>query len=151
MKKLLLTSIVASALLTSCSDDNNSSSKNELKLFTTSNTTGRISVTDLTNAIPIISNLNIASADADGIFYMAQSDEVILASRTNNMIEVYGDLKNGVSAGLPNLLISQSSASDFSNPREIAVVGNKIIVTQDQSPANGNTNKLLVYNRKSVM
>ena len=150
MKKLILTSIVASVLLMSCSDDNNSSSKNELKLFTTSNTTGSISVTDLTKATPMISSLNIASADADGIFYMAQSDEVILASRTNNIIEAYGDLKNVVSAGLPSLSVSQSSASDFSNPREIAVVGNKIIVTQDQSPANGNTNKLLVYQKSST-
>lgn len=150
MKKLILTSIVASALLMSCSDDNNSSSNNELKLFTTSNTTGSISVTDLSKATPTISSLNIASTDADGMFYMAQSDEVILASRTNNKIEAYSDLKNVVSAGLSSLSVSQSSASDFSNPREIAVVGNKIIVTQDQSPANGNTNKLLVYQKSST-
>jgi hypothetical protein len=150
MKKLILTSIVASVLLMSCSDDSNSSSNSELKLFTSSNTTGVVSVTDLKQAMPVVSNFTIASLDTDGVYYSGETDEVILASRTNNTIESYGNLTNAISAGLGNLSVSQSSTSNFNNPREIAVYGDKIVVTQDQNAANGNTNKLVVYQKTST-
>jgi hypothetical protein len=48
-----------------------------------------------------------------------------------------------------SLTLSYSSTSNFNNPREIAVSGNKVVVTQDQNAANSNTNKLLVYQKTS--
>jgi len=47
-------------------------------------------------------------------------------------------------SGLQSELTS-TSTSDFKNGREIAVVGDKLVVAQDADPANGNTNKFIIY------
>jgi hypothetical protein len=47
----------------------------------------------------------------------------------------------------PSLSLTDISTSDFTNAREIAVSGDKVVVTQDQSAANNNTNKLIVYQK----
>lgn len=57
MKKTILTSVLLSAILFSCSNDNNESldqlersANKDFKLFTTSNTAGSVSVTDLNSS-----------------------------------------------------------------------------------------------------
>ncbi|MEO5777727.1 MAG: hypothetical protein ABIQ27_12545 [Flavobacterium sp.] len=155
MKKTILTSFLLSFVMISCSTDNNSSANNEarsakkdFKLFTTSNTTGKVSVTDLNTSTT--SSFTVASTDADGAYYFDDSDEFILASRTNNKIELYYDVSESVATNAASLNLGTASTSDFNNPREIAVAGDKIVVTQDQNAANGNTNKLLVYERTAT-
>lgn len=142
-------------MMFSCSDDTNSSAniqnrsaKKEFKLFTTSNTTGKVSVTNLNTSMT--SSFAVASIDADGAYYFDVSDEFILASRSNNKIELYSDVSEAVATNATSLNLASSSTSDFNNPREIAVLGDKIVVTQDQNTANGNTNKLLVYERTAT-
>lgn len=149
MKNLFFTGALL-ALLVSCSDDDSASTP-ELKLVTASNTSGKISYTDLLMASPTAKTLTVGSLDADGIYYDSATDEVLLASRTNNRIETYAGLKNSITTVTDNLTLSLSSANtDFSNARETAVFGDKVVVTQDQSAANGNINKLLVYQKTAT-
>ena len=153
MKKTILFLAIASLALLSCSDDDTmtATSTSELKLVTSSNTTGKVSFTNLlaTNPTPVA--LTVNGLDNDGIFYNSTSDELILASRTNNRLEVYTGLKSSVAMSADNLLLSNFSLNtDFTNPREIAVSGDKVVVTQDQATINGNTNKLLVYQKTAT-
>lgn len=152
MKKTILLSVLACSLL-SCSDDDTMTqmSDSELKLVTSSNTTGMISFTNLLLVNPDPISLTVNGTDNDGIFYDSTSDELILASRTNNRLELYSGLKNSVAMNSDNLLLSNFSlATEFTNPREIAVVGDKVVVTQDQATINGDTNKLLVYQKTTT-
>lgn len=148
MRKTLLTASLLSVFLFSCSNDDNASNK-QLKLFTTSNTTGKVSVTDLSMATPMTYSFTVASTDADGAYYFSNSDEFILASRSNNKIELYNGVANAIMNNATGLPLTFTSTSDFNNAREIAVYGNKVVVTQDQNAANGNTNKLLVYQKNA--
>ncbi|MEY2630891.1 MAG: hypothetical protein RLZZ469_1788 [Bacteroidota bacterium] len=146
MRKTLLTASLLSVFLFSCSNDDNTSNK-QLKLFTTSNTSGKVSVTDLAMATPMTYSFTVASTDADGAYYFSDSDEFILASRSNNKIELYDGISTAIMNNTTSLPLTFASASDFNNAREIAVYGDKVVVTQDQNAANSNTNKLLVYQK----
>jgi len=139
-----------SLIAVSCTDDDSMSSQSnpELKLVTSSNTTGKISFVDLLSTNSSIFSFSVNGTDNDGIYYNSFSDEVILASRTNNRLETYSGLKNGVETNTDNLMLSNfSSNMDFTNAREIAISGDKIIVTQDQATINNDTNKFLVYQK----
>ncbi|MFN3753905.1 hypothetical protein [Flavobacterium sp.] len=158
MKKTIFTLSLLSIVMVSCSDDssntNNSSSEQlersankEFILFTTSNTTGKVSVTDYNQNTPAISSFTVASTDADGAYYFSESDEFILASRTNNRVESYSEVMGAVAMNSPALSLTATSTSDFTNAREIAVSGDKVVVAQDQFAGNGNVNKLIVYQK----
>ena len=153
MKKTIFTLALLSAVMVSCSDDANNamnqerSANKEFTLFTTSNTTGKVSITDLNESMPTTHSFSVASVDADGVYYFDGSDELILASRSNNRVESYGAVYDAVAANAVTLPLSYNSTSDFTNAREIAVSGDKVVVTQDQSAANNNTNKLIVYQK----
>lgn len=153
MKKTILLSAFASLSILSCSDDDSTTtmSDSEFKLVTSSNTSGKISFTDLLLQNPTTVSLSVNGTDNDGIYYDSSSDEVILASRTNNRIERYTNLKNSVSVNTDNLMLANFNLNaDFTNPREIAVSNDKVIVTQDQAASNGDTNKLLVYQKTAT-
>ena len=153
MKKYLLIMTVSLTALVSCNDDETGTivQNQEFKLVTSSNTTGKVSFTDYLATTPTVKSFTIGSLDTDGVFLDSTTDEITVASRTNNKLEVY----SGIAAAITNNLTSlsstiSSSATDFNNPREIAVVGDKVVVTQDQNVANGNTNKLLVYQKTTT-
>lgn len=156
MKKTIFTSVLLSVILFSCSDDANNSAASDLsrsankdfKLVTTSNTSGKVSVTDLNASTT--NSFTIASTDSDGSYYDAENDLFILASRSNNKIETYGGVASAVATNAASLSLGLTSSSDFNNPREIAVSGDKIIITQDQNAANSNTSKLLVYQKTNT-
>lgn len=151
MKKTIFTTAIFSVLMVSCSDESKNTINDErsankaFTLFTTSNTTGKVSVTNLNTNM--INSFTVASMDADGAYYFSDSDEFILASRTNNRVETYGDVMSAIAMNSPALSLGAISTSDFTNAREIAVSGDKVVVTQDQSAANNNTNKLIVYQK----
>ena len=161
MKNLLLLGLVSSLALLSCSDDDTVVQTPETpnptpvaepvaKLVTASNTTGKISYTNLLNTSATTLSFSVDGMDNDGIFYNNETDEIILASRTNNRIETYSGLNNAIMSGMDNLSMTHTSSNmHFTNPREIAVSGDKIIVTQDQAASNGDTNKLFVYQKSS--
>lgn len=150
MKKMFALGTLLSLIAVSCTDDDSMSSQSnpELKLVTSSNTTGKISFVDLLSTNSSIFSFSVNGTDNDGIYYNSFSDEVILASRTNNRLETYSGLKNGVETNTDNLMLSNfSSNMDFTNAREIAISGDKVIVTQDQATINNDTNKFLVYQK----
>lgn len=160
MKKLFLPLALVVVLSTSCSDDDSSMTTpdpipvdqtptpaQELKLITTSNTSGKISFTDLLATSPTAKSFTISSTDADGVYYDNSKDQVVLASRTNNRVEAYNSLRNAIIGGATSLDLSFSSSSDFTNAREIAVSGDKVVVAQDQNAGNGNISKFYVYQR----
>jgi hypothetical protein len=119
----------------------------ELRLVTSSNTSGKVSYTDLLASTPNPISFTIGSLDTDGVYYDSTRDEILVASRSQNKLEIYGGIQNALTANATSLSLSLASASEFTNAREVAVSGDKIVVTQDQSPSNANTNKLLVYQR----
>ncbi len=155
MKNLFLTLAVFTLSLGACSDNdneqnNNTTTNSELKLITGSNTSGKISFTNLLDASPMVKSLSVMGVDSDGTYYDSANDQLIVASRTNNRLELYTGLKNAVMNNTDNLSLQFFSTSDFNNAREIAVVGDKVIVTQDQNTANGNVNKLVVYQKTAT-
>lgn len=145
-------SAVMALFLGSCSEDDDMMmvQNQELKLVTTSNTTGKVSFLNLLETMPVVKSLTIASLDSDGAYFNSETDELIVASRTNNKLELYSGVNGSVLNNVDNLMLKFSSNSDFNNPREIAVSGNKVIVTQDQNTANGNVSKLLVYQKTTT-
>lgn len=143
-------SAVMALMLVSCSDNDDMAMMTpnpELKLVTTSNTTGKVSFINLLESMPLAKSLTIGSLDSDGAYFNSETDELIVASRTNNKLELYSGVNGSVLNNVDNLMLKFSSNSDFNNPREIAVSGDKVIVTQDQNTANGNVSKLLVYQK----
>lgn len=164
MKKTVILGALSILLIASCSNDDTSvvateplptdstpTMPSELKLVTSSNTTGKVSYTDLLATSPIVKSVTTGSLDSKEIFYNSATDEILLASRTNNRLETYSGLRNSIISNTYNVMLSTfSAAGDFTNARETAVYGDKIIVTQDQSAANGNTNKLLVYQKNNT-
>lgn len=160
MKKLFLPLVIIAISFASCSDDDSMTTianpmppnttptpAIELKLFTSSNTSGKISFTDLLAASPTPKSFNISSTDSDGIFYDPFRDQIIQISRTNNKVDVYSGLRNSIISGATDLNLGFSSASDFTNAREIAVTNDRVVVAQDQSATNGNVSKFYVYQR----
>lgn len=145
----LLMSVVMTSLF-SCSSDSDSNSDKDVKIVTSSNTSGKITYTNLSEQMPMVINLTIGSMDTDGIFYDSMSDEIVLASRSNNVLEVYGGIETALMNGSSSLTKNYSSTSDFNNPREVTVSGDKYVVTQDQNAGNLNTNKLVVYQKSAT-
>lgn len=150
MKNLIFIGAMSLCII-SCSDDDASSTQStSAKLVTSSNTTGKITYQDLSSANEMFSTLTVNGLDNDGIYFNSSTKEVILASRTNNRLETYSNLENSLNTNTDNLMLANfSSDMDFTNAREIAVSGDKVIVTQDQAAINGNTNKLFVYQKTS--
>jgi hypothetical protein len=156
MKRIILSISLLTLSLTSCSDEEGTlmeqpAASAELKLVTTSNTTGKVSYINLLETSPVAKSLTVNGLDADGAYFNSDTDELMLASRTNNTLQLYKGLNSSVTNNTDVLLLQSSTGNtDFSNPREIAVVGDKVVVTQDQSAANGNTNKLVVYQKTNA-
>lgn len=151
-KNLFLAGIFCSTLgFVSCSSDDDSNGNQNtqrLELFTSSNTSGTITYTDMLATMPMARTFAVGSVDADGIYYSNDRDEVIIASRTNNRLEAYGNFRNTLLTPATSLTMTVSSTTgDFTNAREIAVDGSRVVVVQDQAEINGNVNKLLVYQR----
>lgn len=156
MKRIILSISALAFLLTSCSNEEGTQMEptmtaSELKLVTTSNTTGKVSYSNLLESPTVAKSLTVNGLDADGAYYNSETDEFMLASRTNNTLQLYKGVNNSVLNNTDALLLQSSTGNtDFNNPREIAVSGDKVIVTQDQNAANGNTNKLIVYQKTNA-
>jgi len=114
------------------------------QFFTSSNTEAFATAYDIKENGSVELRSFAAAMDADGIHYDAENDVLYELDRTNNVINIYGD----VNASLDNNdepAVIATSTSDFSNGREITVMGDQLVVAQDASDANGMTNKLVVY------
>lgn len=156
-KNLFLVALSVSAIgVVSCSSDDDSNNNNgggnntpDTELFASSNTTGMISYTDVAGSSPA-RMFTIGSTDVDGIYFDDDRNEVIVASRTNNRLEVYGNFREALEGtGTALTMTNSSTTGDFTNAREIAVEGNRVVVAQDQFVSNLMQNRLFVYQRTS--
>lgn len=151
MKNLFISCAIIALTLTSCSNDDNSMSNPELTMVTSSNTSGKVTYINLLEPSAMVSSFTISSLDAEGISYDPTADNIIVASRTNNRLESYSGVKTAASSGSTSLTLSLSGSNlDFTNARETAVSGDKVVVAQDQLASNGLVNKLLVYQKTST-
>lgn len=140
---------------TSCSDDDNNDNNNNplpqqtVELYTSSNNSGKVSVTDVSGLNGEVHSFTVAEVtDADGIYYDHVADHIVQASRSQNRLNVFGPIQSAIDNDATTLsFIDNSSNADFSNPREIAVSGSTVYVTQDQNEANGMTNKIVAYTK----
>lgn len=133
-------------LLLSCgsSDDGDNSGTELGQVFVSSNTTPVIGIYDFSNSSEVTSvQFGTSSTDSDGIIYSSVSDELYVASRTNNRVEVYTDLTETEASA--NLTLAFSSSSDFTNARKLAFSGSNVLVSQDAASSNNNQNRFFVY------
>lgn len=149
-KNLFIATLVASSMgFVSCSDDDNSNNNGnnnpDVELFASSNTSGMISYTDLTAPNTAARMFGIGSTDVDGIYFDDDRNEVIVASRSNDRLEVYGNVREALASTASTLeMVATSATGDFTNAREIAVDGNRVVVVDDVSATSG---KIFVYQR----
>ena len=114
-------------------------------LFISSNTSNMIGVADvLEDRNLMIASFANAGMDADGIYYDSETDVLYQINRTDNVVNAYSDVKVSLAAGMVPV-VSATSSSDFINGRELAVAGDRLVVAQDANDANGQLNKLFVY------
>ncbi|MEH6682070.1 MAG: hypothetical protein V7724_16110 [Sediminicola sp.] len=95
------------------------------ELYATSTSNGNISVYDGMGSL--VKTVVTGSTASEGIYYGAMEDIVIQASRSNFSLGYYTDfstLSDGVTAAL-----GFDSGADLASPREIAVLGNKVVVS----------------------
>ncbi len=139
--KLLGLIIAASLFAFSCSsDDDNGSGQNQptasVKLFTSNTSDGNITYYDLTDTSNITTTTLITtSTAADGIYYDADTDVLLQASRSGFNLEGF----SGISA-LPtstSLTATLLGSPDMQSPRETAVKGNMVVVA-DNADVDGN-------------
>ena len=114
-------------------------------LYVSSNTEGMVGVYDLDNGDDWMM-FDVEATDADGIYYDEDEDMLYQINRSDNQVDVYMDIMDSVDNEDNDLMFSYSSSDDdFMNGREIAVMGDYVVVADDASDANMNQNRLFVY------
>lgn len=148
--KLFVLLLAMTALtFTSCDDDNDDIIGVNIGdggfLFLSSNTSGRVGVTDVDDRPLEIETFTAAGIDSDGIVYDDNSDVLFQVNRTNNRLVSYEDVTDDVNDPSGVSILNQST-SDFSNGRGLASIGNsQFIVAQDGNDDNDNTNALVIF------
>ena len=127
-------------LFVSCTkdDDNNDAQVVEsTQLFASNNNDGNITVYDMVSGD--VKTLATASTMAEGVYYDAGADEIIQASRSSNQLNTYAGISTLLSGNSLNISISASISSEsaLESPRDIAVNGNMVVVS-DNADVDGN-------------
>ncbi len=126
-------------------DENINSFNLVSRFYASSNTTGNIGAYEvLDNGILQFSTFASGGMDADGIHYDIDNDVLYQLDRTNNVINLYDQVKASLDLNQIPPIIATSTAN-FSNGREIAVSNGKLVVAQDANVDNGMQNRLVVY------
>ncbi len=96
-------------------------------LYATSTANGEVSVYDASGML--VKTVITASTATEGIYYNAMNDAMIQASRSGMAIQYYG----GFSAvtDLATVAVDFSGDDILASPREIAVFGNKVVVSSN--------------------
>lgn len=115
------------------------------RFYVSSNTQARIGVYNtLADESIKEGSFVVEAGDADGVYYNDMTDRLYQINRSANVIDVYGSVEANFDGGFPPVF-SGSSTSDFSNGRELAVAGNRLVVGQDANDGNDQQNRLLIY------
>ena len=120
------------------------------QFFVSSNTQQAIGVYNIQEDGSVMANTfrNVTS-DADGIHYDAAADVLYQLNRKNGAVNAYSNVNASLMTGMTPQLTASSTA-DSKNGREIAFSGGRIVVAQDANDANGQQNKLFVYEASST-
>lgn len=117
----------------------------DYQLFVSSNTSGKVGMFNFaTDNTSSVRTFDVPGADADGIYYDQAADVLYQLSRSKNVIHAFSKVKENLDINLSPVLTA-TSTSDFTNGREIAVFGNKLVVAQDADASNGSVDKFLIY------
>ncbi|PIB27133.1 hypothetical protein BFP77_13960 [Maribacter sp. 4U21] len=142
-------------VLNSCSNDDGDDGEMSLEsvqLFASNNTDGNITVYDMVSSE--VRTLATASTMAEGVYYDADSDEIIQASRSSNQLNAYSGVSAILNGSSLNISISASVSSESSleSPRDIAVNDNFVVVSDnadvdgDDATADG---RLFIFSRSN--
>ena len=97
------------------------------ELYTTNNANGDINIYDGSGSL--IKTVTSGSTASEGIFYSGTNDVLIQASRSDLMLAYYSNFSSQASGAM--LSPDFSSGADLMSPREIAVSGNKVVVSDN--------------------
>lgn len=112
----------------------------DARIFASTNTGSNFTIFDVSDASDVSRVVaTTGSMDADGIFYDAYEDIVYQLSRTGSVVNAYPNVMDLTSD--TTVTPAYSSTSDFTSGREIAVIGNTLVVVEDVDSMN----QLLVY------
>ncbi len=142
-------------VLSSCSNDDGDDGEMSLEsvqLFASNNTDGNITVYDMVSSE--VRTLATASTMAEGVYYDADSDEIIQASRSSNQLNAYSGVSAILNGSSLNISISASVSSESSleSPRDIAVNDDFVVVSDnadvdgDETTADG---RLFIFSRSN--
>ena len=116
------------------------------QFFASSNTQQNIAVfnTDASSGDVTGMTFPNVSGDSDGIYYDANTDLLYQLNRMNGSVNIYSNVNENLDAGV-NPRYNSSSTAGTINGRELTVSGNRVVVAQDANDANGNQNRLIVF------
>ena len=120
--------------------------KAEAKLFVSSNTENFIGAFDVFSKKLTIRTFKNMASDADGIYYDKNKDILYQVNREKGQVDSYGQVSSRLQQGQLPTSLTGSSAAQFSNGREMAESNGRLVVAQDANDANGQQNKLVVFN-----
>ncbi|MFX0557707.1 hypothetical protein ACOCEA_12980 [Maribacter sp. CXY002] len=148
--KCSLAITIALMLFVSCDKENDGGDAMQnlesTQLYASNNTDGNITVYDMVTGD--VNTLTTISTAAEGIYYDAERDEIIQASRSSNRLNAYTDIASVL--GSVSINATFSSSADVSSPRDIAVNDNFVVVSDnadvdgDETTADG---RLFIYTR----
>ncbi|PRP67041.1 YncE family protein [Nonlabens agnitus] len=142
--KLTIALLSAATVFVSCNDDDDITEGrfDRAELYATSNTSGNITVYDLSDGDdPETNTFTVAGTqDNEGIVYDPSTDQVIFASRTTNSVHIGDNIEDMIDGTSKSLTVTASNA-ELSSPRSVAINGNFIVV------ANNVSNQLFIYER----
>ncbi len=145
MKKSLFIIALAATVVfaTSCNsdDDNNNAAPKITELYVTNGASGNVTVYDFEAANGVqTTTFTTSSTSNEGVIYDPMTDEVLMVSRSNDNVSVFGNIKEQLTGG-SIALTGTSSTNDLDSPRGIAVSGNVVVV------ADNAANELIVYTK----
>jgi len=112
-----------------------SSDARATRLYATSTANGDVSIYDGSGMLT--KTVATGSDATEGIYYDAFNDAIIQASRSGLALEFYGSFS--AVTDLANIAADFSGSAELASPREIAVFGNKVVVSSNSE------NKFYVY------
>lgn len=147
---------IGTSIIVSCSkDDNGEDTMQNLEttqLYASNNNDGNVTVYDMVSGD--VKTLATASTMAEGIYYDADTDEIIQASRSSNQLNAYAGISALLNGSSLNISISASVSSESSleSPRDIAVRDNFVVVS-DNVDVDGNDatadGRLFIFTRNN--
>ena len=115
------------------------------KFFVSSNNSKLIGTFDIDeNDAVSFTTTNSPANDADGIYFDQGNQLLYQLNRDNGAVYALDNFNNDMASTVRGL-----SAAESINGREITVSGDRIVIAQDASAANGDQNRFIVLNRNA--